>query len=167
MLLVKIVTQRQRGRPKGVLKTRVGTLLPLSLYNEVRQYSQKHLLPINAIFELALRRFLNPENPVEHIKNTPYRAFATSIKLAMAKVQIIQRTQENLLEMMTLYGVQPRLDTLKRYLAKLATEENLSVELRQGVYTIQTFAHKAEVDRRREEERKRQEKTEITKILNA
>lgn len=69
--------------------------------------------------------------------------------------------------MMTLYGVQPRLDTLKRYLAKLATEEKLSVELRQGVYTVQTLVHKAEVDREREEEQKRQEKIEVTKILNA
>ena len=164
---MKTVVQRQRGRPKGVLKTRVGTLLPLSLYNEVRQYSQKHLLPINAIFELALRRFLNPQNPVEKIKSTPYRAFATSIKLAMAKVQIIQRTQENLLETMTLYGVQPRLDTLKRYLARLTAEEKLSVELRQGVYTIQTLARKAEVEREREEKRKKQEEAEVTKILNA
>ena len=85
----------------------------------------------------------------------------------MAKVQIIQRSQENLLETMTLYGVQPRLDTLKRYLAKLAAEEKLSVELRQGVYTIQTLARKAEVEREREEKRKKQEEAEVTKILNA
>ena len=142
-------------------------MLPLDLYAEVQEYSQKQLLPINAILELALRRFLNPEDPVKNIKNTPYRAFATSIKLAMAKVQIIQRTQENLLEMMTLYGVQPRPDTLNRYLRKLAVEEKLLVELKRGVYTIQTLAHKAEVDREEEEERKRQEEAEANKILNA
>ena len=161
---MKIVTQRQRGRPKGRSKIRVGTLLPRDLYAEVQEYSQNHLININAIIELALRNFLHPQKQMMRIKKTPYQNFAGQIKANLTKTPTLRLSKEKLIEMLAFYKVQPRLDTLQRYLSKLAAEENLHITNEMGTYTIRPSQKEKE---ERKAEKRKQEDEEIKKILDA
>ena len=158
------MNQRQRGRPKGRSKIRVGTLLPADLYAEVQEYSRNHLININAIIELALRNFLHPKKQMARIKKTPYRSFADQIKVNLTKTPILKLSKESLIEMLTFHKVQPRLDTLQRYLSKLVAEENLRITNEMGVYTIRSWQKGKEECK---VEKRKKENEEIKKILEA
>ena len=66
--------------------------------------------------------------------------------------------------MLTFCRVQPRRDTLQRYLSKLAAEENLRITNEMDVYTIRPWK-KGEEERKVKEQK--QENEEIKKILEA
>ena|GEM_PF-6017936 len=98
------------------------------------------------------------------IKKTPYRSFADQIKVNLTKTPILKLSKESLIEMLTFHKVQPRLDTLQRYLSKLVAEENLRITNEMGVYTIRSWQKGKEECK---VEKRKKENEEIKKILEA
>lgn len=66
----------RRGRPSGVKKESVTTIVDIDLMNKVRAISKKEGLPITAIFEVGLRMAV--QNYEE--KNGPVRAYKNKKK---------------------------------------------------------------------------------------
>jgi hypothetical protein len=113
-ITVRDMTEHKRGRPPCAVKhRRRGYYLPETIHRKIREYAESHGMTGSAVVEAAVNQFLNNSQVRQR---GGYTLFNRILLLNLSKKKRLSVDYNEFKKVLISCGVQPRKDTLTRWL---------------------------------------------------